>query len=151
MIAISYWSGSRPSASAMPSIPWPSLKLLWDLLLLPRFMEILWLWFHRTSSSTFSSRSQIPWRLGWANSEPQMWTWVLAKLVTVGLCWEPPSREGHSQLSLPMPLWLGVLFHWWGRGQLSQGQQGKVSCCSNQHLCFSRSGNILSSRKDILS
>ncbi|KAL6075133.1 hypothetical protein STEG23_022572, partial [Scotinomys teguina] len=34
-----------------------SAKLLLDVLLVPRAMEILWLWFHRTSPFICSSRS----------------------------------------------------------------------------------------------
>jgi hypothetical protein len=57
--------------------------LLSDILLLPCVMEFLKLWICRTGPFARSSSSQMRWTLGWANSKPWIWVWVVAELISL--------------------------------------------------------------------
>lgn len=67
----------------------PSLGLLFDILMLSCVTEILRLWVCRSSPFTCSCGLWIRWILGWANSYPRIWAWVVTVLVS------PPALPHH--------------------------------------------------------
>jgi len=57
-----------------------SLRLLLESCCCPVVMEVLPFWICKTGPFTWTSTSKIEYMLKWANSEPQIWAWVVAEL-----------------------------------------------------------------------
>ena len=92
-IAVSHWSVSRPLDSATLSIQ----GLLSAILVLPCVMEILQLWICRTGP--FHVLQQIIDGVdigGSANSEPWIWAWEVAELISLLTLLGPYHQGEHS-------------------------------------------------------
>lgn len=57
---------------------WSLLRLLLDVLVLPRVMENIQFYFHMLSSASMN------WILEWTNLKPWVWAWVVAELISLG-------------------------------------------------------------------
>jgi hypothetical protein len=83
LIAMSHWAGSL--ASVTPSILTPHQESSLVILLLPCVTQILQLWISRTGPFTHPNHSHMIQIWEWANSEPWIWVWVAAELVSTRL------------------------------------------------------------------